>query len=138
MNSQLPSLAEQVRGLAAYAASLRGTAQSNSAARQSKHPAKLRAEAHRRGILQVLSAGAQLNARQLAAALSAAGHSVALGKVERSTTYPPADDLARAGLLARGRGGRGNAVIYSITAAGKQALTDARQPAATQTTPQGH
>ena len=94
MNSQLPSLAEQVRGLAAYAASLRGTAQSNSAARQSKHPAKLRAEALRRGILQVLSAGAQLNARQLAAALSAAGHSVALGKVERSTTYHHADALA--------------------------------------------
>lgn len=136
MNSQLPSLAEQVRGLADYAASLRGTAQSNSAARQSKHPAKLRAEAHRRGILQVLSAGAQLNARQLAAALSAAGHSVALGKVERSTTYHHADALATDGLLARGRGGRGNAVIYFITPAGLESIKAAQQT--TTTTPTEH
>lgn len=136
MPAPLPSIADQVRTIAASAAAAAAAARAIVGAHGGKRAARV--ALHRTAALQAIAdqTGDGISLNQLIDALLDKGLGVAVGHVVKTSTKHHADVLIAAGLVTRtaGRRCKGNPGLYSITPAGLAALAGQQDGATNPTT----
>ena len=150
MPAPLPSIADQIRTLAASAAAAAAAARAIGAHGGKRAAARAaegldarrraaRVALHRTAALQAIAdqTGDGISLKQLIAALLDKGLGKAVGHVVETTTKHHADALVAAGLVTRtaGRRCKGSPGLYSITPAGLAALAAQSSPAIESTSP---